>query len=338
MTLQMLKGKIHRATVIQAALDYVGSITIDEDLLDAAGILEYEKVQIVDVNNGARFETYTIAGERGSGMICLNGAAARCASVKDKVIIMSYADMTPEEAKAYLHEVSSRQEWVALKKLNERLKKMEEDNENLKSELTSTMTKYEKDREELVILRGEKKVLEKKISDTAMSLEEHEKEIESLRMQAEDMEMKYKNKITTMQKELREAKDREVESKEKTTDLESQIRIAEDKHREEVRNLVRERDVFQKELEKRKRRIIFHRKKGEKEKQRFFELVVSGKLSAEQTSQLVNGLKESIPLEVLLTVARPENSAALMEQMMECYKNLSVFEEPESKEDAEYAK
>lgn len=247
-------------------------------------------------------------------------------------------DMTPEEAKAYLHEVSSRQEWVALKKLNERLKKMEEDNENLKSELTSTMTKYEKDREELVILRGEKKVLEKKISDTAMSLEEHQKEIESLRMQAEDMEMKYKNKITTMQKELREAKDREVESKEKTTDLESQIRIAEDKHREEVRNLVRERYVFQKELEKRKRRIIFHRKKGEKEKQRFFELVVSGKLSAEQTSQLVNGLKESIPLEVLLTVARPENSAALMEQMMECYKNLLVFEEPESKEDAEYAK
>ena len=85
MTLQMLKGKIHRATVIQAALDYVGSITIDEDLLDAAGILE----------------TYTIAGERGSGMICLNGAAARCASVKDKVIIMSYADMTPEEAKVH---------------------------------------------------------------------------------------------------------------------------------------------------------------------------------------------------------------------------------------------
>ena len=102
MTLQMLKGKIHRATVIQAALDYVGSITIDEDLLDAAGILEYEKVQIVDVNNGARFETYTIAGERGSGMICLNGAAARlCLPVKDKVIIMSYADMTPEEAKVH---------------------------------------------------------------------------------------------------------------------------------------------------------------------------------------------------------------------------------------------
>jgi aspartate 1-decarboxylase len=101
MTLQMLKGKIHRATVIQAALDYVGSITVDEDLLDAAGILEYERVQIVNVNNGARFDTYTIAGERGTGMICLNGAAARCASVKDKIIIMSYADMTPEEAKTH---------------------------------------------------------------------------------------------------------------------------------------------------------------------------------------------------------------------------------------------
>lgn len=99
MTISMLKSKIHRATVMQAALDYVGSITVDEDLLDAAGILEYEKVQIVDINNGQRFETYTIAGERGSGMICLNGAAARCVSVKDKIIIMAYADMTPEEAK-----------------------------------------------------------------------------------------------------------------------------------------------------------------------------------------------------------------------------------------------
>ena len=101
MTIEMLKGKIHRATVIQAELDYVGSITVDEELLEAAGILEYEKVQIVDVNNGSRFETYTICGKRGSGMICLNGAAARCASVKDKVIIMSYADMTPEEAKVH---------------------------------------------------------------------------------------------------------------------------------------------------------------------------------------------------------------------------------------------
>lgn len=101
MTIQMLKSKIHRATVTQAELDYVGSITVDEDLLDAAGILEYEKVQIVDVNNGSRFETYTIAGRRGSGVICLNGAAARCVSVKDKIIIMAYSDMTPQEAKQW---------------------------------------------------------------------------------------------------------------------------------------------------------------------------------------------------------------------------------------------
>lgn len=99
MEITLLKGKIHRATVKQAELDYVGSITVDEDLLDNAGILEYEKVQIVDVNNGSRFETYTIAGERGSGMICLNGAAARCVSTGDKIIIMCYASMTPEEAK-----------------------------------------------------------------------------------------------------------------------------------------------------------------------------------------------------------------------------------------------
>lgn len=99
MQLEMLKGKIHRATVKQAELDYVGSITIDEELLEASGIYEYEKVQIVDVNNGNRFETYAIAGERGSGMICLNGAAARCVSVNDKVIIMAYAQMSPEELK-----------------------------------------------------------------------------------------------------------------------------------------------------------------------------------------------------------------------------------------------
>lgn len=105
MNITMLKGKIHRATVLQAELDYVGSITVDEDLLDASGILEYEKVQIVDVNNGSRFETYTIAGERGSGMICLNGAAARCVSVGDKIILMAYADMTPEEAKAHRPQV-----------------------------------------------------------------------------------------------------------------------------------------------------------------------------------------------------------------------------------------
>lgn len=99
MNLTMLKGKIHRATVIEAKLDYVGSITIDEDLMDAAGILEYEQVQIVDIDNGSRFETYVIAGDRGSGMICLNGAAARMVCVNDKIIIMCYAQMTPEEVK-----------------------------------------------------------------------------------------------------------------------------------------------------------------------------------------------------------------------------------------------
>lgn len=101
MTVEMLKGKIHRATVIQAELDYVGSITVDEELLEAAGILEYEKVQIVDVNNGSRFETYTICGERGSGMICLNGAAARCVSTGDKIIIMAYGQYDSEEAKKH---------------------------------------------------------------------------------------------------------------------------------------------------------------------------------------------------------------------------------------------
>ena len=99
MTVQMLKGKIHRATVKQAELNYVGSITVDADLLDAAGIYEYEKVAIVDIENGNRFETYTIAGERSSGMICLNGAAARCVSVGDKVILMAYAQLTPEGVK-----------------------------------------------------------------------------------------------------------------------------------------------------------------------------------------------------------------------------------------------
>ena len=103
MTMEMLKGKIHRATVVQAELNYVGSITVDQDLLDASVILEYEKVQIVDIDNGSRFETYTIAGERGSGMICLNGAAARCVSVGDKIILMSYAQMTPEEVKNDYH-------------------------------------------------------------------------------------------------------------------------------------------------------------------------------------------------------------------------------------------
>ena len=98
MTIKMLKAKIHRATVTQAELDYVGSITVDMDLLEQAGILEYEKVQIVDVNNGSRFETYTIAGERGSGVMCLNGAAARMVQTGDKLILMAYAQVTPEEA------------------------------------------------------------------------------------------------------------------------------------------------------------------------------------------------------------------------------------------------
>ena len=98
MTITMLKAKIHRATVTQAELDYVGSITVDMDLLEQARILEYEKVQIVDVNNGSRFETYTIAGERGSGVMCLNGAAARMVQTGDKIILMAYAQVTPEEA------------------------------------------------------------------------------------------------------------------------------------------------------------------------------------------------------------------------------------------------
>lgn len=98
MAITMLQGKIHRATVTQADLDYVGSITVDEDLLDAAHILEYQRVEIADVNNGERFATYTIAGERGSGIVCLNGAAARCAQKGDKVIIMAYAELDPQEA------------------------------------------------------------------------------------------------------------------------------------------------------------------------------------------------------------------------------------------------
>ena len=100
MDITLLKAKIHRAVVTQADLDYVGSITIDSDLLRESGILEYEKVEIADVDNGNRFETYAIAGEAGSGIICLNGAAAKCVNVGDKVIIMAYAYMTPEEAKS----------------------------------------------------------------------------------------------------------------------------------------------------------------------------------------------------------------------------------------------
>lgn len=101
MLVNMLKGKIHRATVTQAELNYVGSITVDEELLEASGIHEYELVQVVNINNGSRFETYTIAGEKGSGVICLNGAAARQAQTGDKIIIIAYAMMTEEEIKKY---------------------------------------------------------------------------------------------------------------------------------------------------------------------------------------------------------------------------------------------
>jgi len=99
MYLNMLKAKIHRATVVEAELNYVGSITIDKKLMDAAGILEYEKVEIADIDNGNRFETYVIQGEPGSGMICLNGAAARCVQKGDKIIIMCYCSVSTEEAK-----------------------------------------------------------------------------------------------------------------------------------------------------------------------------------------------------------------------------------------------
>lgn len=101
MMIEVLKSKIHCVTVTEANLNYMGSITIDEDLLDAANMIAGEKVQIVDNNNGERFETYIIEGERGSGCICLNGAAARKVQVGDVVIIMSYALMDFEEAKQF---------------------------------------------------------------------------------------------------------------------------------------------------------------------------------------------------------------------------------------------
>ncbi len=101
MQITVLKSKIHRAKVTQSNLNYIGSITIDQDLMDAAGLFEHEKVQIVNVNNGERFETYTILGKRGSGVICLNGPAARRVQVDDVIIIISYADMEIEEAKRW---------------------------------------------------------------------------------------------------------------------------------------------------------------------------------------------------------------------------------------------
>ncbi|TCS84163.1 aspartate 1-decarboxylase [Tepidibacillus fermentans] len=106
MWLQMMKSKIHRATVTEANLNYVGSITIDEAIMEAVGILPNEKVQIVNNNNGARFETYVIKGERNSGTICLNGAAARLVQPGDTVIIIAYAYMTEEEAKYFTPKVA----------------------------------------------------------------------------------------------------------------------------------------------------------------------------------------------------------------------------------------
>lgn len=105
MNVEVLKSKIHRVTVTEARLDYIGSITIDADLLDAANILPGERVYVVNNNNGARLDTYTIPGERGSGIICLNGAAARLVQPGDIVIIMSYASMPFEEARTFVPSV-----------------------------------------------------------------------------------------------------------------------------------------------------------------------------------------------------------------------------------------
>ena len=101
MFIEVVKSKIHRVTVTEANLNYIGSITIDEDLLDAANLIANEKVSIVNNNNGERFETYIIKGERGSGVVCLNGAAARKAQPGDIIIVMSYAMMDFEEAKTF---------------------------------------------------------------------------------------------------------------------------------------------------------------------------------------------------------------------------------------------
>ncbi len=101
----MCKGKIHRATVTQANLNYIGSITIDQDLLEAADIYPYEKVQVVNLNNGSRLETYTIAGARGSGVICLNGAAARLTSEGDVVIIINYGMFNEEEIRRLVPQI-----------------------------------------------------------------------------------------------------------------------------------------------------------------------------------------------------------------------------------------
>ncbi|MEN8201232.1 MAG: aspartate 1-decarboxylase [Bacteroidota bacterium] len=101
MNIEVVKSKIHRVTVTEADLNYVGSITIDEDLMDAANLIENEKVQIVNINNGERLETYVITGERGTGQICLNGPAARKVAVGDIIIIISYASMDFEKARSF---------------------------------------------------------------------------------------------------------------------------------------------------------------------------------------------------------------------------------------------
>jgi aspartate 1-decarboxylase len=101
MNIEVVKSKLHRVTVTEADLNYIGSITIDEDLMDAANLIEFEKVQIVNINNGERLETYVITGERGSGQICMNGPAARKVAVGDIIIIISYASMDAEVARTF---------------------------------------------------------------------------------------------------------------------------------------------------------------------------------------------------------------------------------------------
>lgn len=120
MTLEIFKSKLHPLTVTEADLYYEGSITIDADLLDEANLLPHEKVQVVNINNGARLETYTIAAPRGSRVVCMNGPAARLTSVGDRIIVISYASMTPEEAKVHKPRI------VLLNEDNEPVQVMEE--------------------------------------------------------------------------------------------------------------------------------------------------------------------------------------------------------------------
>ena len=118
MLISLLKSKIHRATVTEANIHYEGSLTLDTDLMKKANMIEYEKVQVLNINNGARFETYLINGEPGSGVVCLNGAAARLGEVTDKIIIITYCEMTPEEAKTHTPKVMLLGESNQIKELN----------------------------------------------------------------------------------------------------------------------------------------------------------------------------------------------------------------------------